>query len=191
VFSAPPTGRSTRIVATINPKATDDELKDILRAGADVARFNTAHGSVADKITVMSRQFAAEMGRDVSIQVDLEGPKLGLRTSENPKKPNNDIFLKVGETATLTSADVKGSRTAMLFPVDYPTMCSDMANADKRNRAPFQGAVSQRPGPNYSSVRAQFPLNRQRTGSFRASGAAPPGPEGFPLVNAIVVDGGG
>lgn len=133
VFSAPPPGRSTRIVATINPKATDDELKDILRAGADVARFNTAHGSISDKITVMKklRQFAAEMGREVSIQVDLEGPKLRLRSFENPKQlANNDIFLKAGETATLTTADVKGSQSKMLFPVDYPTMCDDVKPGD-------------------------------------------------------------
>jgi pyruvate kinase len=133
VFSIPPTGRSTRIVATINPKATDDELKDILRAGADVARFNTAHGSVGDKITVMKklRQFAAQMGREVSIQVDLEGPKLRLRSFENPKQlANNDIFLKPGELATLTTADVKGSQSAMLFPVDYPTMCDDVKPGD-------------------------------------------------------------
>jgi hypothetical protein len=35
------------------------------------------------------------------------------------------------------------------------------------------------------------PAEPPETGSFRASGAAPPGPEGFPLLNALVVDSGG
>ena len=133
IFSAPPVGRTTRIVATIDPKATDEQLKDILRAGADVARFNTAHGSVDDKIGVMKklRRFAAEMGKEVSIQVDLEGPKLRLRSFDNPKKlANNDIFLKRGEQATLTTQNVVGSQAKMLFPVDYPTMCQDVKVGD-------------------------------------------------------------
>lgn len=134
VFSQAPTAdRTTRLVATINPKATDDQLKDMLRAGMDVARFNTAHGSLDDKIGVMKklRLFAAEMGKDVTIQVDLEGPKLRLRKFENPQKlPNNDIWLKTGETATLTTKDILGSQQGMLFPVDYPTLCDDVKPGD-------------------------------------------------------------
>ena len=133
VFSALPVGRATRIVATIDPKATDEQLKDVLRAGADVARFNTAHGSLDDKIGVMKklRKFAAEMGKELSIQVDLEGPKLRLRTFDNPQKlANNDIFLKRGETATLTTKDVVGSQARLLFPVEYPTMCHDVKVGD-------------------------------------------------------------
>jgi pyruvate kinase len=134
VFSSPPTAdRTTRIVATVNPKATDDQLKDMLRAGMDVARFNTAHGSLDEKIGVMKklRLFAAEMGKDVTIQVDLEGPKLRLRKFDNPQKlANNDIWLKTGETATLTTKDILGSQQGMLFPVDYPTLCDDVKPGD-------------------------------------------------------------
>lgn len=134
VFSPPPVAdRTTRIVATVNPKATDDQLKDMLRAGMDVARFNTAHGSLDQKIEVMKklRLFAAQMGREVTIQVDLEGPKLRLRKFDNPQKlENNDIWLKTGDTATLTTKDVPGSQAKMLFPVDYPTLCDDVKPGD-------------------------------------------------------------
>jgi pyruvate kinase len=134
LFAPPPTAdRTTRIVATVNPKATDAQLKDMLRAGMDVARFNTAHGSLDQKIEVMKklRLFAAEMGREITIQVDLEGPKLRLRKFENPQKlENNDIWLKAGDTATLTTKDVLGSQAKMLFPVDYPTMCDDVKVGD-------------------------------------------------------------
>ncbi len=134
VFSPKPQAdRATRVVATVNPKATDAQLRDMLKAGMDVARFNTAHGSIDDKIGVMKklRLFAAELGREVTIQVDLEGPKLRLRTFENPQKlENNDIWLKAGQTATLTTKDVMGSQAKMLFPVDYPTMAKDVKVGD-------------------------------------------------------------
>jgi len=105
----------------------------MLRAGMDVARFNTAHGSVDDKIEVMKklRRFAAELGREITIQVDLEGPKIRLGKFENPQKlEKNDIFLKVGDKAILTTANVAGSQAKMLFPVDYPTMCADVKPGD-------------------------------------------------------------
>jgi pyruvate kinase len=134
LFAPKPTAdRATRIVATVNPKATDAQLRDMLNAGMDVARFNTAHGSINDKIEVMKklRRFAAEMGRDITIQVDLEGPKLRLGKFENPKGlEKNDIFLKAGDKATLTTANVPGSQSKMLFPVDYPTMCADVKVGD-------------------------------------------------------------
>ncbi len=132
VFSSRPIAdRSTRIVATINPRATDEQLKDMIVAGMDVARFNTAHGSINDKIGLMQklRKFAAQMGKDISIQVDLEGPKIRLGTFENPQKlASNDIFLKAGEKVTLTSKGVVGN--PRLFPVDYPTMTKDAKIGD-------------------------------------------------------------
>jgi pyruvate kinase len=132
IFSQKPVAdRVTRLVATVNPKATDAQLKDMLKAGMDVARFNTAHGSVGEKIDVMKklRRFAAELGKELSIQVDLEGPKIRLGTFENPKNlEKNDIFLKAGETVTLTSKDVPGN--PKLFPVDYPTMTNDARVGD-------------------------------------------------------------
>lgn len=132
VFSEKPTAdRSTRIVATINPKATDADLADMLKAGMDVARFNTAHGSNTDKIDQIKRlrSLAAAMGKDISVQVDLEGPKLRLRKFENPKKlEKNDIWLKAGDPVVLTSRDVLGKPG--LFPVDYPTMAKDLNVGD-------------------------------------------------------------
>ena len=63
--------------------------------------------------------------------------------------------------------------------------------ADRWNRAPFQGKASQHPRQKLllcSDLRSAEP---PETGSLRPSGAGPPGPEGFPLVNALVVNGGG
>ncbi len=132
VFSQKPVAdRSTRLVATVNPKATDAQLKDMITAGMDVARFNTAHGSLDDKIGVMKklRKFAAEMGKEITIQVDLEGPKIRLGKFENPKNAEkNDIFLKAGTVVTLTPRNVLGNPS--LFPIDYPTMINDAKVGD-------------------------------------------------------------
>ena len=129
VLSPPPVAdRTTRIIATIDTKAvTDAQLRDMIAAGVDVARFNTAHGTTAQMIDVMKRirTLAAEAGRTVTIQVDLEGPKIRLRTFENPQSlPKNDIWLQKGERVHLTSLDVLGN--PKLFPVDYPTMTRDV-----------------------------------------------------------------
>ncbi|MDP2344121.1 MAG: pyruvate kinase [Deltaproteobacteria bacterium] len=132
IFSQKPVAdRTTRLVATINPKATDEQLKDMIKGGMDVARFNTAHGTSDEKIVVMKklRKFAAEMGKEIAIQVDLEGPKIRLGKFENPQKlEKNDIFLKAGENVTLTSKNVAGN--PKLFPIDYPTMTKDAKVGD-------------------------------------------------------------
>ena len=103
----------------------------MISAGMDVARFNTAHGSVDEKIGLMQklRRFSAQMGKEISIQVDLEGPKLRLGKFANPQNlEKNDIFLKAGETVTLTSKNVAGN--TQLFPVDYPAMTKDVKVGD-------------------------------------------------------------
>jgi pyruvate kinase len=119
--------RRARIVATINPKATETQLRDMIAAGMDVARFNTAHGTVDEQVALMKRirAAAASMGRQVTIQIDLEGPKIRLGKFENPNKLEfNDIILKEGERVTLTTKDVLGN--PKLLPVDFPTLVDDV-----------------------------------------------------------------
>jgi pyruvate kinase len=128
VFSAPPArDRRARVVATINPKATEAHLRDMIAAGMDIARFNTAHGTVDEQVALMKRvrAAAASVGREVAIQIDLEGPKIRLGKFENPNNAEfNDIILPEGERVTLTTAKILG--TPKLLPVEYPTLCEDV-----------------------------------------------------------------
>ncbi|MCC7073020.1 MAG: pyruvate kinase [Deltaproteobacteria bacterium] len=132
IISQPPAkDRRTRIVATINPRATEAQLKKMITAGMDVARFNTAHGTVEEQVALMKRirAAAASLGRPVSIQIDLEGPKIRLGKFANPQNLEfNDIWLKEGAKLQLTTNDVLG--TSALLPVDYPTLCSDVKVGD-------------------------------------------------------------
>ena len=71
--------RRTKIIATIGP-ASDSEpvLRDLIRAGMDVARLGMAHSSLeenAERLTTI-RRLAAEEGRSVGILIDLTGPKV-------------------------------------------------------------------------------------------------------------------
>lgn len=132
VISQPPAkDRRTRVVATINPRATEAQLKKMINAGMDVARFNTAHGTCEEQVALMKRirAAAASLGRPVSVQIDLEGPKIRLGKFANPQNLEfNDIWLKEGAKVQLTTKDVLG--TSALLPVDYPTLCSDVKPGD-------------------------------------------------------------
>jgi len=71
--------RRAKIVATIGP-ATDSEarLRELIRAGMDVARINMSHGErekhgeVIDRI----RLIADESRKPVAVMLDLSGPKI-------------------------------------------------------------------------------------------------------------------
>ncbi|MCB0004175.1 MAG: pyruvate kinase, partial [Anaerolineae bacterium] len=71
--------RRTRIIATLGP-ATDRPgiLAKVLEAGADVVRLNMSHGDPEDHLRRAAevRATAAELGREVGILADLQGPKI-------------------------------------------------------------------------------------------------------------------
>lgn len=71
--------RRTRIIATLGP-ATDAPgmLKSVLAEGVDVVRLNFSHGHADDHRARAAavRAMAAELGREVAVLGDLQGPKI-------------------------------------------------------------------------------------------------------------------
>ncbi|MET9866338.1 pyruvate kinase, partial [Streptomyces sp. NPDC006386] len=71
--------RRAKIVCTLGP-ATDsyDQIKDLVDAGMDVARFNLSHGEHAEHEERYHRvrKAADETGRSVGLLADLQGPKI-------------------------------------------------------------------------------------------------------------------
>ncbi len=71
--------RRTKIIATIGPASESEPvLRDLIRAGMDVARLGTAHSTLeenAERLTTIRRS-AADEGRTGGILVDLQGPKV-------------------------------------------------------------------------------------------------------------------
>ncbi len=71
----------TKIVATIGPATESRELlRAIFKAGVDVARFNTKHGTPEwhHERILRVREVEEEMGRAVSVLMDLQGPEIRI-----------------------------------------------------------------------------------------------------------------
>ncbi|EKX63417.1 pyruvate kinase [Streptomyces ipomoeae] len=92
--------RRAKIVCTLGP-ATDsyDQIKTLVEAGMDVARFNLSHGSHAEHEERYHRvrKAADETGHSVGMLADLQGPKIRLgRFTEGP------VLLERDDTFTIT-----------------------------------------------------------------------------------------
>jgi pyruvate kinase len=100
--------RRAKIVCTLGPSAdTFDQLKALVEAGMDVARFNLSHGSYDEHEQRYRnvRKAAEATGRNVGVLVDLQGPKIRLGTfADGPVRLNN------GDSFTITTEDVPGTR---------------------------------------------------------------------------------
>ncbi|MFF3287600.1 pyruvate kinase [Streptomyces sp. NPDC003023] len=100
--------RRAKIVCTLGP-ATDtyDQIKALVEAGMDIARFNLSHGTYADHEERYQhvRKASDETGRSVGVLADLQGPKIRLgRFREGP------VLLERGDTFTITTEDTEGDR---------------------------------------------------------------------------------
>ncbi|GAA2288369.1 pyruvate kinase [Streptomyces kunmingensis] len=101
--------RRAKIVCTLGP-ATDsyEQIKALVEAGMDVARFNLSHGTYAEHEERYHRvrKAAEETGRSVGILADLQGPKIRLgRFSEGP------VLLERGDEFTISVEDgIEGDR---------------------------------------------------------------------------------
>lgn len=101
--------RRAKIVCTLGP-ATDsyDQIKALVEAGMDVARFNLSHGTYAEHEERYQRVRKAsdETGRSVGVLADLQGPKIRLgRFSEGP------VLLERGDEFTITVEEgIEGDR---------------------------------------------------------------------------------
>ncbi|MEY9843416.1 pyruvate kinase [Streptacidiphilus sp. MAP5-3] len=119
--------RRAKIVCTLGP-ATDsyDQIKSLVQAGMDVARFNLSHGSHAEHEDRYRRvrKAADETGRSVGILVDLQGPKIRLATfAEGP------VLLERGDAFTITTADCKGDRNRC--GTTYAGLCGDVTAGER------------------------------------------------------------
>lgn len=75
--------RRAKIVATLGPAtSTYDQLRALIRAGMNVARFNLSHGSHAihEEVYANLQRASADEGVPVAILADLQGPKIRLET---------------------------------------------------------------------------------------------------------------
>ena len=114
----------SKIVATVGPACSDQEtLERMIRAGADVFRINTAHGTVADHDKVLANIRAASEALDtpIGVLVDLAGPKIRLTELPAP------VECQVGDRFTF----VRGEwREPGQLGCTYPTLVDELDAGD-------------------------------------------------------------
>ena len=75
--------RKAKIVATLGPASnSEDIIRALFEAGADVFRFNFSHGTHQDHQARYDivRKVEQETGRPIAVLADLQGPKLRIGT---------------------------------------------------------------------------------------------------------------
>ncbi|MEV6697573.1 pyruvate kinase [Streptomyces sp. NPDC051453] len=120
--------RRAKIVCTLGP-ATDsyEQIKALVEAGMDVARFNLSHGTYAEHEERYRhvRKASDETGRSVGILADLQGPKIRLgRFREGP------VLLERGDEFTITvEPDIQGDRQTC--GTTYDGLAADVTTGER------------------------------------------------------------
>ena len=119
--------RRAKIVCTIGPVTSSPErIRDLVRAGMDVARLNFSHGTHADHAQVYKaiREASDECGRAVGILADLQGPKIRLgRFAGGP------VEWREGDIVRVTVEDVAGTHDRV--STTYGGLAEDAREGDR------------------------------------------------------------
>ena len=113
--------RRTKIVATLGPATSSEEnIASLVRSGVDVTRFNFSHGDqhMHLKNANVVRQTAGELGRNVAILQDIQGPK--IRTGE----VEGGTELVAGNRVTIAAGDFLGD--ASRLSTSYDALAEDV-----------------------------------------------------------------
>ncbi len=118
--------RRAKIVCTIGPAtATPEKIRELVRAGMDVARLNFSHGTHADheRVYKMVRQASDEYGKAVGVLADLQGPKIRLgRFAAGP------VEWRTGDRVRVTVEDVAGTHDRV--STTYAGLAADAREGD-------------------------------------------------------------
>lgn len=100
--------RNTKIICTIGPASqSPDKIRELMKAGMNVARFNFSHGSYEEqekkfRTVVEARE---ELNLPIATLQDTKGPEIRLKDFANGKEE-----LKAGQKFTLTTEDMEGTK---------------------------------------------------------------------------------
>ncbi|SDT88352.1 pyruvate kinase [Verrucomicrobium sp. GAS474] len=109
--------RRTKIVATIGPASRSPEIiRQLIRAGMNVARLNFSHGSYDDHAQSIAalRAISKELDTPVTLLQDLQGPKVRVGAM-----PEGKILLIPDALVTLIPEEDYTGQPATI-PLDYP-----------------------------------------------------------------------
>lgn len=119
--------KKTKIVATIGPASMPKEvLREMILNGLNVCRLNFSHGGYEDHATVIKhvRELNIELGLNVALLADLQGPK--IRTHE---MENNGVNLLAGNEITIVTEKIVG--TTERFSINYTELPKEVKAGER------------------------------------------------------------
>ena len=191
--------RKTKIVCTLGP-STDREgvLREIIRAGMNVARFNFSHGTHAEhKVRLDAlKALREELDAPVAAMLDTKGPEVRLKDFAGGR-----VHLTAGQEFTLTTIQVEGD--AHRCSITYGELPGDVKAGDTillddglvrltvletseteiRCRVENDGDMKNHKGVNVPGVRLNMPYMSQQDRDDLLFGAE----QGFDYVAASFV----
>lgn len=118
--------RRTKILATLGPSCSSEEMmRKLIQAGANLFRFNFSHGSHDDHLKNLNqlKQISSEMKRPVSVLADLQGPKIRIG-----KVVDGGVDLIAGEEFVITTEDIMGAGNRV--STIYTPLAEDVKKGD-------------------------------------------------------------
>ncbi len=111
------TKKRTKIVATIGPASESEaNLTKMIKEGLNVARFNFSHGEYEwhEKIMKRVRKVSQELGVNVGILADLQGPRIRVVVADDLIIKRGDE-VRVCESGFCSRKDMKNGKEKVIF----------------------------------------------------------------------------
>lgn len=121
--------KRTKIVCTMGPACdSDDKIREMIKAGMNVARFNFSHGSHDEhrERVARVRRISEEIGKPIAILLDTKGPEVRTGVLENGEK----VHFETGDKTIITTDDgVVGNHER--FSLDFKNLPNELKPGDR------------------------------------------------------------
>ena len=114
--------KKTKIIATLGPASSSKEMiKKLIKSGVDVLRVNFSHAThdEVERIVDDVNDLRKELGSNVTLLGDLQGPKIRIGELEN------DIELKKNQSLSICSNLSESNGVDKVF-ISYPSFAKDV-----------------------------------------------------------------
>ncbi len=114
--------KKTKIIATLGPASSSKEMiKKLIKSGVDVLRVNFSHAThdEVERIVENVNDLRKELGSNVTLLGDLQGPKIRIGELEN------DIELKKNQSLSICSNLSESNGIDKIF-ISYPSFAKDV-----------------------------------------------------------------
>ncbi|UXX77657.1 pyruvate kinase [Reichenbachiella carrageenanivorans] len=118
--------KRAKIIATLGPASEKKEVMvKLIEAGADVFRLNFSHGTHEDHLQriAMINEINDELGTNVSILQDLQGPKIRIGKMEN-----GEAEIQPGQQLIIGTEDIMGTNERV--STTYKPLATDVVPGD-------------------------------------------------------------